>query len=233
MDSPPHRIDALNWLAADDELPDYDEAATAPEYSIGNTATPLQTYHMRQMDRKLQLFVPYGPSTSSSYRVAARSAWLFSKKAETNIWRTIPGSETEEHIAGIWFDHDGPLPWCPRAHFSYQNAVGLSMHGMEARNFSDWSIALGRWKCMWTLEGHPEYKMALRLLSTDEVIAHFNFSAKGTAALGGAEAGGLTIYRHAMTTEDNGDSVVEMILCGLVVALANFRKMGKYYKSFA
>ena len=84
---------------------------------------------------------------------------------------------------------------------------------------------------MWVMAAHGDYRMALQELSSGDVIARFNFSAVGTAAFGGAEAGNLTVYRNALSLEKAG-SVAEKILCGLVVALANFRKMGKYYKSF-
>ncbi|CAI6339657.1 unnamed protein product [Periconia digitata] len=231
MDLLQHRDDPLDLLATDDELPDY-EPATAPEYTIGDTHIPLHTYYLRQTDRRHQLFVPYGPSASSSFRVASRSARLFSKKADTDIWRIKPGKTAEEHMCSIWFDNNGPLPWCPRAHFSYKYGLEFSTHAMESRNFSDWSIVLGGWNCMWMLEGYPQYRMVLRQRSSDEVIARFNFSAKGTAALGGAEAGDLSIYRHVLTLgPGNMDGMVEKMLCGLVVALANFRKMGKYHKS--
>ncbi|PVI08299.1 hypothetical protein DM02DRAFT_199 [Periconia macrospinosa] len=231
MDASRRCDDPLDLVAIDDdELPDY-EPATAPEYSIDDTTIPLHTYHLRQMSRKHQLFVPYGPSASSSYRALGRSARLFSKKADIDVWRTTPGSVKEEHISGIWFDNNGPLPWCPRAHFSYKDEQGSSTHGMESRNFSDWSIVLGGSKCMWLLAAHGEYRMGLQELSSGDVIARFNFSAEGTAASGGAEAGNLTIYRNALSLENAG-SVAEKILCGLVVALANFRKMGKYYRSF-
>ncbi|KAF1955263.1 hypothetical protein CC80DRAFT_372134, partial [Byssothecium circinans] len=207
----------------DEELPGYDEPA--PEYSVEANTTALHTYHLRQVDRKLQLFVPYGPSASVSYKVTTRSARLFSKKAEMDVWRTVPSIKREEHVASVWFDNDGPLPWRPRAHFIH----GSSSHAMESRNFSDWSIVINGTTYAWVFVSHPSCYLVLHEPVTDEVIARFNFSARGTTAHGGAEAGNLTIHRrHAVAAEGEG---VEKILCALIVTLANFKKMGRHYKN--
>ncbi|KAF2681083.1 hypothetical protein K458DRAFT_420989 [Lentithecium fluviatile CBS 122367] len=221
----PRRLDPLDLeVAHDDELPDY-EPNTAPEYSRGDYETPLQTFHLRQVDRKLQTFVPYGPTSSVSYKVTARGARLFSKKAELDIWRIPSWRKAEEHVASIWFDNDGPLPWRPRAHFDHEAAQGLSTHCMESRNFHDWTVAVGGATYTWRLGSHP---VALELTETTsvEVIARFIFSTRGMTASGGAEAGDLSIYHHALSADMDG---IEKIMCGLVVAIAHFRKMGRYY----
>lgn len=246
------RLDPLQHgeleLAADEdeELPDYSPAPAgdseaAPAYTTV-IPTPLHTYHLRQMDRKLQLFVPYGPSAAASYKVTFRSARLFSKKAEIDIWRTTSytqaGTSTkeEEHVAGVWFDNDGPLPWRPRAHFVQNNdgsgssVTVSSTYALESQNFTDWSFEVDGRAYAWLLEGHSSSYLALRDMSDDGemMLARFNFSCRGTTAMGGAEAGDLSIYRHGLGLSESG---VDKMVCGLVVALAHFKKMGRHYKN--
>jgi hypothetical protein len=208
-----------------EELPHYE---SAPEYSSENHARRPHTYHLLQVNRKLQLFVPYGPSVLSSYRVTTRSARFFSKKAEMDIWRTRPGETTGDHVAEIWFDTDGPLPWRPRAHFGHKDECSSSTHTMEARNFNDWSIVLGGMTYAWVLDQYDSIHVALREVSSGEELARFKFSARGTTADGGAEAGDLSICQHGIGTDKGG---VEKILCGLVVALAHFKKLGRHYQN--
>jgi hypothetical protein len=221
----PQRMDLLDLeVAHDDELPNYD-AATAPAYSRGDYEIPLHTYHLRQVDRKLQTFVPYGPATSPSYKVTTRGARLFSKKPESEIWRSTSRGNPEEHMASIWFDNNGPLPWRPRAHFDHKAVQSMSSHGMESRNFIDWAFAIEDTTYLWTLGARP-ISLELTQKSSPEVIARFIFSGRGITASGGADAGDLSIYHHALSRDNDG---VEKIVCGLVVVIANFRKMGKYY----
>jgi len=221
----PRRLDLLDLgVVHDDELPDYD-AATAPAYSRGDYEVPLHTYHLRQVDRKLQTFVPYGPAASTSYKVTTRGARLFSKKPELKIWRSTGRATPEEHMASIWFDDNGPLPWRPRAHFDHEAAQSISSNGMESRNFIDWTVAIRGATYLWTLGARP-ISLEMTEKSSAEVIARFIFSGRGMTASGGADAGDLSIYHHALSEDNDG---VEKIVCGLVVVIANFRKMGKYY----
>jgi hypothetical protein len=216
------RLDLLDLVTHDDELPDY-EPTTAPQYSRGDYAIPLHTYHLRQIDRKLQIFVPFGPSGSASYKVTARGTRLFSKKPDLDIWRISGRGKDQEHTASLWFDDNGPLPWRPRAHF----ALGSCTHGMESRNFHDWTVMIGEAAYDWTLGTRP-VSLELTEKSSAEIIARFIFSAHGMTASGGAEAGDLYVYHHALSADNDG---VESILCGLVVAIAHFRKMGRYYSN--
>lgn len=208
----------------DEELPDY-EPATAPEYDREDFETPLHTYHLRQLDRKLQLFVPYGPSASAPYKITTRSARFFSKKPEIDVWRACDGGVGEENVAGIWFDTDGPLPWRPRAHFNHKGLQGSSTNAMESKNFSDWTVTMEGTTYVWSLEARP-YSLLLSEKGASQMTARFNFSARGTMAIGGAEAGDLTVYRDRLSANREG---VEKIVCGLVVAIAHFRKMGRHY----
>lgn len=217
-------LDPLDFeTAPDEELPDY-EPATAPEYDRELFEVPLHTYHLRQIDRKLQMLVPYGPSASLSYKISARGVRLFSKKPEIEVWRTCPGIRTEESVAGIWFDVNGPLPWRPRAHFIFTGTEGVCT-GMESRNFSDWTMTIAGVPYVWILEARP-FSMVFHERSRTDVIARFTFSDRGTMASGGAEAGTLAVYQHPFSMERGG---VENLVCGLVVALAHFRKMGRHY----
>ncbi|KAF2246491.1 hypothetical protein BU26DRAFT_47143 [Trematosphaeria pertusa] len=222
----PQRLDPLDFDVAppDEELPDY-EPATAPEYNLEDYATPLHTYHLRQIDRKVQVLVPYGPSSSSSYKIVTRGVRLFTKKPEMEMFRTTHGQMSEESICGIWFDADGPLPWRPRAHFCHTDAGGLSTHSMESRNFADWTVDIGGVTYAWTLEGRP-MSLVLTEKSTSIVIARFTYSARGTLATRGAEVGDLTIYRDGLSIDRAG---VEKIICGLLVAISHFKKMGRHY----
>jgi hypothetical protein len=221
----PRRLDLLELeVAHDDELPDY-EPATAPEYSRGDYETPLHTYHLRQIDRKLQNFVPYGPAASASYKVTTRGPRLFSKKPALEIWRSTGCGKTEEHMASIWFDDNGPLPWRPRAHFDHDAAQSTSTSGMESRNFIDWTVTMDDVTYLWKLGARP-VSLELTETASPEVIARFTFSGRGMTASGGADAGDLSIYHHAFSRNND---CVEKILCGLVVVIANFKKMGKYY----
>ena len=221
----PRRLDLLDLEAAhDDELPTY-EPTTAPEYTRRDYETPLHSYHLRQVDRKLHTFVPYGPAASTWYKVTTRSARLFSKKPESEIWRISGQEKRGEHMASIWFDDNGPLPWRPRAHFDHKAAQGQSTHAMESRNFVDWTVRVGDSTYLWTLGARP-VSLELTEQASAQVIARFIFSGRGMTASGGADAGDLSIYHHALSGDTDG---MEKIVSGMVVVLANFRKMGKYY----
>lgn len=221
-------VDALdvNPPPTDEELPDYEDEA-APEYDRELHETPLHRYYLRQMDRKLLMVVPYGPSAPESYRIASRGARLFSKRPEVEVWRTSRAPTADAFVAGIWFDIDGPLPWRPRARFIQNGTQGAQTYAMESRNFSDWTLSLDGTTYVWMLEARP-FSMVFRVVGSRQVIARFNFSAQGTTATGGAEAGDLIVYRDRLSADSAG---VEKILCSLVTAVTQFRKMGRHYKN--
>jgi hypothetical protein len=223
------RLDLFDFdVPHDDELPDYESTRApeyTPEYSRGNIEIPLHTYHLRQLDRRHQSFVPFGPTAPTSYKATARGARLFSKKPELEMWRIENRGNLIERMASIRFDNDGPMPWRPRAHFDHEGGQGTITCAMESKNFMDWTVAIGGTTYVWVLGVRP---VSLELIETasPEVIARFIFSGHGMTATDGNEVGDLIIYQHARLRDADG---VEQIVCGLMVVIANFRKMGKYY----
>ncbi|KAJ4358118.1 uncharacterized protein N0V89_002697 [Didymosphaeria variabile] len=212
-----------------DELPDYEEPA--PSYGRETYEAPVHTYYLRAPDKKSLMVVPYGPSSSGSFKITSRSCRPFSKKPEMEVWRTVRASlpaTDDEYVAGIWFDTDGPLPWCPRARFVRQDPTeGNRMFKMEARNFSDWTVSVDGTLYTWLLEAKP-FSLVLRQNGRQDTVARFNFSIHGLVATGGAEVGDLTIYQDRLSQDRAG---VDVILCGLVTALLQFKKMGRHYKN--
>lgn len=222
--APPY--DAME--AQNEELPEYDPPA--PMYNGATPDVPLYTYYLRAPDRKNLMAVPYGASSSDSFKMTSRSSRPFSKKPKMDIWRSTRASAPteDEYVAGIWFDTDGPIPWCPRAHFIRQDATeGGQIYRMEARNFCDWTISVDGAVYSWVLEAKP-FSMVLRQNGRQETAARFNFSVYGLMATGGAEVGDLTIYRDELWQAQEG---VDVILCSLVTALLQSKKMGRYYKN--
>ena len=215
-----------------EDLPNYSPSSTdpAPQYNRELHERPLHTYYIRAPDRKNFIVVPYGPSSSGSYKVTWRSSLPFSKKPETEVWRSMRASAPteDEYVAGIWFDTDGPLPWCPRARFVRRDATeGDQTYRMEARNFSDWSVSVDGTLYTWILEAKP-FSLVLRANGTLDTVARFNFSAQGLAARGGAEVGDLAIYEDVLSRDKAG---VDFILCSLVTAIMQSKKMGRLYKN--
>ncbi|KAJ4292604.1 hypothetical protein N0V90_009267 [Kalmusia sp. IMI 367209] len=224
----PLELQAPEYILTDaqtEELPGYEPA---PEYNRELYEAPLYTYHLRQLDKKCLMIVPYGPSTSDSYKITSRGSRLFSKKPEMDVHRTIRAQADDEYVAGIWFDVDGPLPWCPRARFvRYDFAQDGQTYRMESRNFSDWSISVDGIIYTWILEAKP-FTLTLRADGSQDTIARFHFSIYGLSATRGAESGDLTIYRNRLSADRAG---VENILCSLVTASEQFKKMGRLYKN--
>ncbi|KAF9729134.1 hypothetical protein PMIN06_000040 [Paraphaeosphaeria minitans] len=211
-----------------EELPEYEPPA--PSYEREDHEVPLHTYYLRAPDRKNLMAVPYGPSAPGSFKFTSRSSRPFSKKPEMKVWRSRRASAPteDEYVAGIWFDTDGPLPWCPRARFVRQDATqGNQTYKMEARNFSDWTLSVDGTLYSWILEAKP-FSLVLRPWGRQDAVARFNFSVCGLVATGGAEVGDLTIYRAGLSRDTAGEDV---ILCGLVTALLQFKKMGRHYKN--
>jgi hypothetical protein len=207
----------------DEELPDYEpESSPAPDYFTSHYETPLVTYHLRQFDRKSQVFVPYGPS-ASSYKINTHTFRMFSKKPEMEIIHVPPVDGVEQSVAKIWFDHDGPLPWRPRARVVH----GRSTHALESRNFNDWTMSINDVLYTWTSESRP-VSLVLQENGTDVVIARFTYSGRGVLAMKGAEVGELTIYRDGLTSDNEG---VEKIIGGLMVSIVHYKSMGRYYKN--
>lgn len=221
------RIDPFELdVAPDEELPGY-EPHTAPTYESGNFEVPEHTYYLRRADRRLQLWVPYGPSTTSSYKVISRGSFrVFSKKADMEMTRTSHTDALEHSVASIFFDNDGPLPWRPRAHFSHIDSHdSTSTYAMESRNFSDWTVGIEGITFAWRLEGKP-VSLVLSEKTSHLVIARFTYSRHGSGATNGAEVGELSIYRDGLSVDRDG---IEKILASLVVAIEHFKKMGRQY----
>jgi hypothetical protein len=221
------RYDATE--AQREELPHYEPA---PSYNREIHEVPLHTYYLRAPNRKSLMVVPYGPSSSGSFKVTSRSSRPFSKKPRMEVWRSIRASvpTDDEYVAGIWLDTEGPLPWCPRARFVRQNPTeGNQTYKMEARNFSDWKVSVNGSLYTWSLEVEP-FSLVLCQDGMQDTVARFNFSILGLVATGGAAVGDLTIFRDGLSQDRAG---VEVILCALVTALTQFKRMGRRYKNEA
>ncbi|KAF2853551.1 hypothetical protein T440DRAFT_310145 [Plenodomus tracheiphilus IPT5] len=224
------RVSPLDFdVEHDEELPGYEES-TAPAYDSGTFDDPITTYHLRQYDRKIQILVAYGPSSSStSYRVTTNGFRLFSKKPDMEVLYTSQEMR-QRSLATIAFDNDGPLPWRPRAHFDHVALDGSrKTYEMESLNFADWTYAIGNRMYAWALDVAP-VSLILTEVDSTVVIARFTYSAKGTSAVRGGEVGELWIYRDALTMEQDG---VDKAVCGLMVALSHLKKMGRHYSNGA
>ena len=217
------RLSFLDFdVVPDEELPGYD-ASMAPAYDTILFDNPLHTYHLRQYDRRIQMFVAHGPVQPSSYRVTTNSFRMFSKKPEMEVLYTSP-EHRQRNIASITFDNDGPLPWRPRAHFDYSDPEGLATtHDMESLNFADWSVELHGRTYMWSVDMRP-VSLILCEKGSSFVIARFTYSGAGTAAVRGAEVGELAIYYDRLTMERQG---IDWLVCGLMVPMIHLKKMGK------
>jgi hypothetical protein len=214
----------LEDVAPDEELPSY-EASSAPAYDSGLYDEPLVTYHLKQYDRKIQMLVAQGgASAAASYRITTNSFRMFSKKPEMEVLYTSREMR-QRNIAVIRFDNDGPLPWCPRAHFDYTENGSATMHKMEAKNFVDWIFTLGGSRYEWSLCTQPS-SLVLREVDSAVEIARFTYSPLGTQAMRGAEVGELMLFRNALTMETYGS---DKVVCSLMVALRHLKKMGRNY----
>jgi hypothetical protein len=213
-------------IVQDEELPDY-EASTPPAYSSGTYDEPLVVYHLRQYDRKIQMLLSYDTATSSSYRITTNSFKLFSKKPDMEVLYTSEDMR-QRNIAKIRFDSDGPLPWCPRAHFDYTETAGAAAtYKMESRNFTDWAIPLGEQSYEWSITINPS-ALVLKQSNSDMVAAHFMYSECGTQAVRGAEVGELSVFRDRLTQEMGG---VDKVVCSFMVALTHLKRMGRCYRN--
>ena len=140
----------------EDELPGYD-AETAPLYNQLDFL-PIWTYHLRQVNRKLQILVPFGPTCDTSYKIFFRTTLnLLSKESDITLNCVSPKLSEEITVATTDFSNDGPLPWCPRATFrcNIMNTELAKTYYMEARNFSDWKVSIGEVSFFWRLEDRP------------------------------------------------------------------------------
>lgn len=208
-----------------DELPAY-EPSTAPLYERVDYTTPLHTYHLRCANRKLQRWVQYGPSGTGLYHVKTYASFrVFSSKPDMAMSQTLPETGQQRHMASISFDNDGPLPWCPRAKFSYaEPEMPVVTVRMESKNFSDWTFAMAGVALVWKFERKP-ICLTLEEESEHAVIARFTYSKAGTLATNGAEVGKLELYRSGARWE--GD--VEKILASVMVPITHFKRMGRQY----
>jgi hypothetical protein len=213
-------------VPSDEELPDY-EPATAPAYANEDFDTPIHTFYLRQTNRKLQYWVPYGPSGTSTFKIISRGFRVFSKKPDMQIMRTSHGENVPSHpIASLAFHNDGPLPWRPRANVTHVDSRNITTkHYMESRNFADWTVNIGDITYAWRLEDKP-IALVLSEKTSTLIIARFTYSSCGTDATNGAEVGGLVIYRDALSVNRDG---VEKIIASLMISIGHFKKMGRHY----
>jgi hypothetical protein len=210
-------------VAPDEELPDYD-ADAAPAYEVDSVDESLNAYSLRQYDRKIQILRAYGIS-SVSYRITTNSFRVFTKKPEMEVLHTSDEMR-QRAIAAIQFDKQGPLPWCPRAHFDYTEVDNsTTVHKMQAQNFADWTITLDNRQYEWRLVTQPS-SLVLHEVHSPFVVARFTYSSVGTQATRGAEVGDLVLFRNALTMDARGH---DMVVCSLMVPLTHMKKMGRMY----
>jgi len=223
MDSRRH-LNIHEDAAHDDELPAY-EPPTAPLYQASDGAV-LRTYHLRCANRRLQRWVPYGPSRSALYHVKTYGSFrVFSSKPDMAVSQISRETAVERDVASISFDNHGPLPWRPRAQFSYADPEGsVNTVRMESLNFSDWAFTMAGMTLGWYLERKPTC-LILEEMSEGTVVARFTYSTSGTMATNGAEVGKLELYRSRVLSE--GD--VEKVLASVMVPITHFKRMGRQY----
>jgi hypothetical protein len=217
------RLDPLEFYAAsDEELPGY-EPETTPAYEYEYyRVLPLHTYSLRQGDHRVMTWLPRGPSQLPSYKVVSnRSIRLFSKKPDMEL-----SHASGDSVSTIRFDNDGPLPWRPRAHFSHMESRGTSTHGMESRNFTDWTVRIGEATFVWQFEGKP-VSLALSEKGMSFVIARFTY-VRGTLATAGTDVGEMVIYQHGISMNVQG---IEKIIASVMIPIAHFKKMGRHYRN--
>ena len=214
----------LDDVAPDEGLPDYD-ADAAPAYESAAFDEPLMTYHLRQYDRKIQMLVAYGAGCKSSYRITTNAFRLFSKKPLMEVLYTSQEMR-QRNVATIQLDNDGPLPWCPRAHYDHTDPSGhTSTHCMRAPNFADWDLEIGGRSYEWIISSSP-WSLVLREKTSSVVTARFTYSTYGTQAARGAEVGELIVWRDAITMDPDG---MDMVVCSLMVSITHLKRMGRRY----
>ncbi|KAF2808283.1 uncharacterized protein BDZ99DRAFT_464167 [Mytilinidion resinicola] len=218
-----------------EELPHY-EPHSPPVYERRDSSmssVPKISYHLRQISRKVQILVPFGPTHAPLYKIISRGSPSFlSKKSEMTLRRvqrgSVEASEGDE-VATIDFDNNGPLPWCPRAKIVCGSGGSAKLYNMESRNFNDWKIPMegGRSAFYWRLDDRP-ISLAFVEGSSCLVFARFTYSECGTVAANGAEVGELVIFRDGFL-RDGWE--VEMIASSCTIAITHFKKMGRYYRN--
>jgi hypothetical protein len=137
----------------------------------------------------------------------------------------LPETAQQRDRASISFDHDGPLPWCPRARFSCaEPEVPTVTVRMEAKNFSDWSFTMAGVAFVWKFDRKPTC-LTLEEELEHAIIARFTYSKAGTMATNGAEVGKLELFRSGIRWECD----VEKILASVMVPITHFKRMGRQY----
>jgi hypothetical protein len=168
------RLTPWDEVAPDEELPDY-EADAAPSYDDTTFNEPFVTYGLRQYDRKIQMLVAYGAADRSSYRITTNAFRMFSKKPHMEVLYTSQEMR-QRNIGQIRLDINGPLPWCPRAHFDYHDSNGVpSTYKMKAPDFADWELDIGDGSYVWAISANP-MSLVLREQTSSVVLARFTYS---------------------------------------------------------
>jgi hypothetical protein len=219
----------------DEELPEYEEQGEVnlPDYRERHHQTPVVSYGVYQITRKVQIVTPAAiPSFSRPrYRVSARGASLFSKKADFTLTRIPAGRATasgdckETDVATMNFDRNSQLPWFPRA-----TVVQLEHNKvvpMDAPNFNDWKFAIDSQPFVWQLAENPTSLVLVEHCSAS-IVARFSYSAVGTDAIRGAEVGQLDIFGGSRSEDQD---IVELVLASAQVAINHFKSMGRHYRN--
>jgi hypothetical protein len=100
---------------------------------------------------------------------------------------------------------------------------------MESQNFEDWTLTIGDRVYVWMLDTRP-LSLILCEKGQSRVIARLTYSEKGVLASRGAEMGELTVYRDGLTL---GRSGIEKVVCGMMVVVTFFKRMGRNYTNKA
>ena len=217
---------SIEDVEPDDELPEYDDAVSAPVYSASGFHDAVFVYNLSQLNRKTQTLAPLGSGAAPSYKIVSRRKWPpFSKKPDRELVRISAIARDEEAAGAIWFVNGGPLPWRPRARVLHRGAGGPEHYAMEAKDFQNWAMTVDDTMIVVQLRGRP-VSLTMGEKGSNRMLAHFTFSEHGTRANNGAAVGELALNGNGMWVDQEG---LEKLLCALHVALEQFKRMGRHY----
>lgn len=204
-----------------DVLPPYSLAPVTTE-----TISPF-VYSLRQSTSKTQVLLPFANAPPAVYKITKqRSAALLSSRADFIVTRKGPTAPADEPVSSIRFSRSGELPWKPRAQVQYgadESAYCQKM--VSTRIISlEWLVEIDSIPCYWRLMPRP-VSLALIELDTNQTLATFTYSNKGTNARGGEEVGKFEICR--MDDELRPD-LLEQIICSACVVISFGKSMGKF-----
>lgn len=210
-----------------------------------------------------------GPRTRS-YAVLHRTKPSFlSRQADISIYafenhglRDTPEATVRKQaesqllkVATINADKSNTIPWMPRAsidHWTRHDAASATSaykaptnYPMSAPNFSDWKIKVGERLLIWALSARPA-SLLLVDKASQEVVARFIYSDKGTTATKDQDIGSFEFYKiWDRSTEEAADlgplsridsnqmdrRLEELILASGLIVIRHWRSMGRHYRN--